>query len=382
MRICIVGPYPPFRGGIAQFNYYLAKQLQLRGHHTIIINFKKQYPKLLFPGEKQLTNDAETSDDIESYRVLTPYDPFSFRQSFEKIKRNRPDIVIFAYWIPFMAPAYTWIAKRLKKKSITTAALLHNIQFHEKWPAGNYLSHSFLKQIDLIITLSDTVKRDVSCLISGKQMINAFHPLYKSFDNKRYDALSAKKELGLEKKEVLLFFGFIKPYKGLDILIEAFAKLSKEIENLHLLIVGEVYGSDRSYDEMITRYGLEDKCTFVKEFVPDNQIEKYFKAAKILVLPYRHATQSGVLQIAYSMKLGVVVTPVGSLPDMVDKGKTGMVAADTTPESLSEAIKSCLEIADDVIKKKIENKNKQYGWDSFVELLEVGIKKTALQLTK
>lgn len=375
MRICIVGPYPPFRGGIAKFNYYLAKQLQSKAHQLVIINFKKQYPHFLFPGKKQIADEIINDEKISSVRVLTPYDPFSFKKSLIEIEKVKPDIVIFAYWIPFMAPAYSWLAKRIKKKSVKTAALLHNIQFHEKWPAGNLLSRLFLKQIDLTITLSDTVKREVSGMVSSKQMINAFHPLYKSFDNRRYDAHSAMKELGLEKKIVLLFFGFIKPYKGLDILMKAFAKLSREIVNLHLLIVGEVYGSSKSYDEMINHYKLEDKCTFIKKFVPDNEIEKYFKAAKVLILPYIHATQSGVLQIAYSMKVGVVVTPVGSLPDMVDNGKTGIVAADTTVDSLVDAIKKYLRIDNGIVKKNIEKKNAQYSWETFVEILEQGIKK-------
>ena len=366
MRIGFLGPAYPLRGGIAQFIALLGKQLQVE--HTVrIFSFKKQYPGILFPGKDQIDKSRKTVE-IDIQPVLTPYNPFSWLPAALKIKGWNPDILILKYWIPFFAPAFGVVIILLKLfTKIKVIYLIDNIEFHEKWLFGNLLSGFALNKADELITLSDSVYKDTERLFPRKKIIRGFHPAYNCYDLGNYDKRSARKSLDLSTKKVVLFFGYIKPYKGLDLLLEAFPLILERLPDAHLLIVGEIYGEERIYDDLITR--LAPSVTFIKKFVTNEEVELYFKAADVLALPYRQATQSGVLQIAYDMELGAVATPVGGLPEMVLDGLTGKVATSVSKTSFANAVVEFFELDRKKLKENIKKENERYTWESFCRLI-------------
>ena len=369
MKIAFLGPAYPIRGGIAQFIAILADKLLEKENQVKIFSFKKQYPKFLFPGKNQL-DKSEKTFSVEIQPVLTPYNPITWIPTFLKIKNWKPDILILKYWIPFFAPAFGFVIFLLKLFSkIRIIYLIDNIEFHEKWILGNFLTKFALSKADKLITLSESVYKDAMKLFPNKEVVLGFHPPYSCYNLQKYDKQKAKRELKLEKKKVILFFGYIKPYKGLDILLDAFPLILKTIPDSHLLIVGEIYGSAEKYDELIKKNNIQKNMTFISDFVPNEEIELYFKAADVLALPYKQATQSGVAQIGYDFGLGAVATPVGGLSEMVIHQKTGIIAGSTSSKDFAKAITDFFVLDKEKLKENIFEENKKYSWDSFVELL-------------
>lgn len=364
MKIAFLGPAYPFRGGIAQFIELLAEQFG-KEHQVKIFNFHKQYPQFIFPGKEQQVRAGKVPD-IEIESVLTPYNPVTWPAAVKKINQWQPDLLIFKYWIPFFAPAFGYIVRRLKCK---TACLIDNIEFHEKWLFAEKFTRYALANCDLLFTMSDAVWQDAKRIFPKKQITAAFHPPYDCYDQQKYTKQSAKQKLELAEQQVILFFGYIKPYKGLGLLIEAFSLLKKQNKNLHLLIVGEVYGDDQIYFELLRKFKVDAATTFVNRFVNDDEVELFFKAADVLALPYKQATQSGVLQIAYDMGLGAVCTPKGGLPELIDNGKTGLVAEETTARSIATALASYLKMDLEIISENCIEKSKNHSWNTLAELI-------------
>lgn len=364
MKIAFLGPAYPFRGGIVKFSTQLAKELS-KNNEVRFFSFKKQYPALFFPGKKQKDFTA-VKPDFPITPVLVPYNPFSWLETVKSIREWQPELLILNYWIPFFAPAFGYVVSKIKSLQI---AIIHNVEFHEKWIFANKLTRYALGKCDQLYTLSDAVWKDAQRIFPGKKIIAAFHPPYNCYNNNRYSPKTAKQQLKLSGRQVILFFGYIKPYKGLDLLIDAFFELKKQQKNIHLLIVGEVYGDDKIYYDILRKYDLEADTTFINRYVSDDEIELYFKAADILVLPYKQGTQSGVLQIAHNMGLGAVVTPVGGLPEMIETGKTGWVAKDITAEALKDALASYLKLDLTEVSKNCIEKSKQQSWSGLAELL-------------
>jgi glycosyltransferase involved in cell wall biosynthesis len=361
MKIVIVGPFAPFRGGIAKFN----EQLALQFSHTnelLLINFKQQYPKLLFPGKEQ--TEASRSFSLLTERLLTPYNPFTFFSTFKKIKQFQPDLLIFPYWIPFFIPAFWVIRKGLK--TTKTAILVHNFQSHEKWFLGNLLRRRFFRSANILISLSDFVNAQLRTAFPDKQITAGFHPVYDDLNQNRYTQETAKEKLQVADKKVLLFFGYIKAYKGVDTLISAFHLLPKN-QDYHLFIVGEVYGDEKEYLELIKKYNLEKQITFLNKFVTEPEIELFFKAADALVLPYQQASQSGVLQIATLFDLGVVVTPVGGLPELVNQFQLGIVSETTSAEAIAKALEEFFSLDKKMIHEGCDKVRDKYSWRSLAE---------------
>jgi len=266
LKIAFLGPAYPIRGGIAQFIALLAEKFSKKENQVKIFSFKKQYPKLLFPGKDQL-DKSEKTISIDIQPVLTPYNPFTWIPAFLKIKKWKPECLILKYWIPFFAPAFGFVILLLKLFTKTKVIyLIDNIEFHEKWMFGNLLTKFALSKADKLITLSDSVFNDAKKLFPKKNVVLGFHPPYSCYNLKKYNKQNAKRELKLEKKKVILFFGYIKPYKGLDLLLEAFPLIFKTIPNSHLLIVGEIYGSAEKYDELIKKKKKSKKYNFCQRF--------------------------------------------------------------------------------------------------------------------
>ncbi|MFA5498168.1 MAG: glycosyltransferase [Candidatus Cloacimonadia bacterium] len=394
MKFVQVGPVYPYRGGIAHFAGCLHKQLIEDGHDSVVITFQRQYPELIFPGKGQ-TEDNDYFKDIKAERVLTPYDPTTYHKTYKAIVKHKPDYVIFQFFLPYFVPSYSYLLKRLRRKGIKTIVVTHNIDFHEKWPFANFLTRQLLIKADYILTLSNSVfvdaiknfshwrrykksnpvqeskakncdqiiyhldKRDI-------KIISSFHPLYEFHNRNAYSTDKAKEILNLKGKDVILFFGYIKPYKGVEMLIKSLPHIKKKLPNAVLLIVGEIYGDDQQYHSLIENSEFKEDIVLMDEYVSDNLVELYFKAGDTLALPYIQATQSGVVQIAYVMNIGVVVTPVGGLPEMVIDGKTGMVTSSVDEADFAEGIIKYFELDKQQVKDDIAEYRANLSWKKFV----------------
>jgi len=365
MKIGFLGPAYPYRGGIAQFCSQLAKEFN-QNNEIRFFSFKHQYPEILFPGKDQFGKVEKPDFTIISR--LTPYNPFTWYPTVKEINDWEPDILIISYWIPFFAISYGFILRRLKKRT-KSYYIVHNIDFHEKWLFAKSLTKYALKKADLLITLSKSVYDDAYRLFPKKKTIHGFHPVYNCYNLNKYTNKSAKSELSLDDKKVILFFGYIKEYKGLELLIKSFPDVIKKINNAHLLIVGEVYGNARKYHDAILDTKLKDRVTFIERFVKDSEIELFFKASDVLVLPYLQATQSGVLQIAYDMGLGAVATPVGSLAELVLDSKTGIIAGEVSKEAITKAIIKYFKMDREEMKKNIIKENSKHSWEALARLI-------------
>ena len=368
MKIAIVGPFYPFRGGIAQFTSQMAEELS-KSHELFCVNFIKQYPTLIFPGKTQYDKSSDYIE-IPNQRLLTPYNPFTYTKTAKSIIDFKPDMVIFNYWIPFTAIAYNYVAKQIRKKiEARIITITHNLESHEKWLMAEKITKHAMQFSDGIVTLSKVVQKDAERFFPQKHLFPAFHPTYSFYKKGKVTRESAKKALGFTDEKVVLFFGYIKKYKGLDLLLKSFPKLLEKIPNTRLLIVGEVYGEAKQYYDLIDELKIKDRVTFVREFVPNEEVEKYFLAADVLALPYKQATQSGVAQIAFSFGKGVVVTPVGGLPEIVQEGKTGIVSASMSPSDLAVALSKYFEMDIAEIKKYTLEESNKLSWKSFCEVI-------------
>lgn len=327
MKIALLGPAPPFKGGIALFADHLAQEFIRLGHETRFFNFKKQYPALIFPGGKQ---EEGGEPSAESLRVLTPWMPHSFVKTIKAINDFAPDITIVSWWLPFFAPAYGYILRRIKygKKLI----LAHNIIPHESWPLSKSLLRYTFEPADGIMVLSKACMNDLKGIVSNRLALKAhqgFHPLYST-----YGIQTSK----INVHPTLLFFGMIKPYKGLDILLNALPLIQKEIPDIRLIIAGSVYKDRELYESMIADLGLADIVETRFRYVKDEEVQELFRKSDICVLPYKTATQSGVIATSYSYDTPVIASNVGGLGEYIDDGKTGALVPPNDAPALAKAV--------------------------------------------
>jgi glycosyltransferase involved in cell wall biosynthesis len=366
MRIAFIGPAYPLRGGIAQFIAILAKKLQARGHEIKIFSFKKQYPQLIFPGKEQIENSKLIIDlPIESY--LIPYNPLTFGKTIREIIKFKPDVIILKYWIPFFAPAFGYISSKIKKK-ITCKILyiIDNIDFHEKWIAGDSLTKYALKKADFFITMSQSVKKSLHNLfpkLADKRVSMLEHPTY--------DFYASKDKENYDFQYHLLFFGYIKGYKGLDVLLEALPLVIKQIPQIKLTIAGEVYGDERIYLDLIKKYKLKEYINFQNRYIANEEVKDFFLSADVVVLPYKQATQSGIIQLAYAFGLPVIASAVGGIPEVITQDKTGSLVVANDPQALAQAIIDFYNKFDlKEAYQAIMQENSKYSWQPFIEQIE------------
>lgn len=368
MKIGFLGPAYPLRGGIAQFITLLALELKKK-HEVKIFSFSKQYPTILFPGKDQIDR-SETKPGLEIEPVVVPYNPITWLVAVKKISSWQPDVLILKYWIPFFAPCFGWIIRKLKdRQKIKVFYAIDNIVFHERWLLADKLTKYALGRADALITMSDVVYEDTRKLLPNANIIKGFHPTYNCYNLGKFSKESARKKLQFEDKKVILFFGYIKPYKGLELLINSVPLILEKLPDAHLMIVGEVYGDDLVYFKLIEQLNLKNEITFLNRFASNEEVELYYKAADVLALPYLSATQSGVVQIAYDFGLGAVCTPVGGLPELVIEGKTGIVAKEVSEEAFAEAIVEFFKLDKEEIATNILVEKSKYSWEKFAELL-------------
>jgi D-inositol-3-phosphate glycosyltransferase len=337
MKIISIGPAYPYRGGLASFNDRLAQQFTAEGHNIEIVTFSLQYPKLLFPGKTQITDGPEP-ENIKITRLLNSINPFNWVANGLKIKKIKPDILLIRFWLPFMGPCFGTIARIAKLNRHTKViCIFDNVIPHERRPGDKILTTYFINSIDGAIVMSQTVLDDLKTFREKISVKLTPHPL---FDNYGL-AVSRKEALALLKLEesnsFLLFFGFIRAYKGLDLLIEAFSDKRLRNRKLKLVVAGEFYEDDMPYRELIKKYNLEDDIIIFDHFIKDNEVPLFFSVADLVVQPYKTATQSGVTQIAFYFEKPMLVTDVGGLREIVKDGKCGYVVK-PEPEFIAEAI--------------------------------------------
>ena len=368
MKIVLVGPFPPFRGGISDLNAALADHLSKR-HEIHAINFTTQYPKVLFPGKTQFKK-GDSAQEVDSIRCLSSINPFSWRKTAYKIIDIEPDLVLFRFWLPFFAPAFSGVAKKIRKYSdATIMAICDNIIPHEERLLDTRITKRFFGFIDSFIVLSKKVENELLSFVPEAKYKYSPHPIYSIFNN-TLSKEQAKAELKLATKKVLLFFGLIREYKGLDILINAMEKIKTELEDYTLLIVGECYENENKYTELIKKAGITDNVKCHYSFIPDNEVGKYFSATDVVVLPYKTASQSGIVQIAYHFDTPVIVSNVGGLPEIVDEGKTGY-CVEPNSNAFAKAIKAFYE-NDNIseMNSNISEYKSQFSWDAMVKAIE------------
>ncbi len=333
MKIAILSPFYPYRGGIAQFSEKLYLSLEAEGHRVKVFGFTRLYPDCLFPGKSQYVDAGDTALALPSERVLDSVNPWTYAATVRHIRGFAPDVLIISYWMSFFVPAYAHVANRLKNEC-TVLLLVHNAIPHEPHFFDKPLARLLFKQCRGFVTLSDAVAEDVRRLCSGARCVVSPHPLYDQFGQK-LDLLVARERLGLPSRKTLLFFGLIRDYKGLDLLIEAMGKLD---ESYQLLIAGECYGSFEKYQRLINASSACERIFPHIHFIPDQEVSLFFSAADALVLPYRSATQSGVVSIAYYFDCPMVSTPVGDFEESVGRTGTGIVVPEVSAGALAEGI--------------------------------------------
>src|SRR6185436_6694607 len=334
-KLAFLSTFYPFRGGIAQFNASLYRAFEKE--HTIkAFTFKRQYPDFLFPGETQMVTSKDNADKIPSERILDTLNPFSYFSAANEVRNFSPDIMLMKYWMSYLAPSLGTVAKKIKKQS-KIISILDNVMPHEKRFFDPAFTKYFLKQNHGFVVMSDSVKNDLLKFIPGARYIFHAHPLYNHFGKKAHADDAARKPNIPPGKKIILFFGFIRDYKGLDLLIDAMSKLNDEYV---LVIGGEVYGSFDKYSQQIEALGIKNKILLHVRYISDDEVPLFFSAADVCVLPYKSATQSGITSIAYHFDLPLIATDTGGLKESIQHNKTGLIVPSPDSTLIAKTIES------------------------------------------
>ncbi|MEJ7625760.1 MAG: glycosyltransferase [Ferruginibacter sp.] len=372
-NIILIGPAHPLRGGLASYNERLAKAFQDAGHTISIYTFSLQYPGFLFPGTTQYSSEPAPKD-LDIQVAINSVNPLNWIKVGKRIKKEKPDIIIVRYWLPFMGPCLGTILRIAKKNTQTkVVCIADNILPHEKRPGDKIFTQYFVKQVDAFITMSEKVLTDLNTFTTTKPAVFVPHPLYDNFGDKISKA-EARKKLGIDKDvPLLLFFGFIRKYKGLDILFDAMKILQASGNSPKLLVAGEFYENRKPYDEQIEELGIHDQLILRTQFIGDSEVKYYLCAADAIIQPYRNATQSGVTPLAYHFEIPMIVTNVGGLPSLVPDGKAGLVA-EPNATSIAQKIQEYFNKSPEYFIPFLQEEKKKYSWEVMVKkILEVAI---------
>lgn len=366
LKVIIIGPAHPLRGGIADFNEALCKGFHDAGMEAGIYSFSFQYPSFLFPGTSQFSNDA-APDLINIQTTIHSLNPLSWRSTASKIIAEKPDFVIVRYWLPFMAPALGSICRMIRKKGIKVIAITDNVIPHEKRIGDKALTKYFLRSCDAFVAMSRSVMKEVESFIPDAKAIFLPHPIYNIFGDEITKQKAREKfHLPMDQK-IILFFGFIRAYKGLDLLLEAMADERIKQLNIKLIVAGEFYEDSKPYMDTVSRLGLTDSVEFHSSFIPKDEVKYYFCASDMVVQPYRNATQSGITQIAYHFGKPMLVTNVGGLPEIVSDGVVGYVT-DTEARAIATALYTFYtEGKEQVFSANVIHEKERFTWDTFIK---------------
>lgn len=373
-KIVMIGPVYPYKGGISHYAGAMVKNLK-KDFDVETVSYKMQYPKLLFKNE-QRDYDNDLFKIPETKFMINTANPINWIISAHKIKKMRPDHMIIQWWHPYFSPCYTCLSLMLRK--IPKIFVCHNVFPHERFPMDRFLTKLVLKRGAAYITHSEKDAADLKKVVKSPIYETTVLPVHNAFKIQDMSKEQAKQEAGIApEKKILLFFGFVRDYKGLRHIISAMPEIVKYDPNIELWVVGEFRSDKETYLEQIKKSGVSDNIKIVDGYIPDSGIEKYFAAADIVVLPYESATQSGIVQIAYGFEKPVIATKVGGLPEVVLDGKTGYIVPPKDHKALAEAV--CRFFRDNKAEEFTENVRKEayrYSWDRMNELVQRLTEKT------
>ncbi|HEV8081176.1 MAG TPA: glycosyltransferase [Chitinophagaceae bacterium] len=372
-KILIIGSAYPLRGGgIATYNERLAREFMAQGFDTCIYTFSLQYPKILFPGKTQYSTETPPTD-LDIKVCINSVNPFNWIKIGNEIKNNKPDIIVVRFWIPFMGACLGTILRIVKKNYHTKiVCIADNIIPHETRAGDAMLTKYFVQPVDAFITMSKKVLTDLQKFARDKPSQFIHHPLYDNFGNK-VSKQEAREKLRIGQEDrIILFFGFIRKYKGLDILLETMKILKDNNElpitiGIKLLVAGEFYDDKKKYDDLIDKLGIRDTLILHTDFISDSDVKYYLCAADCVVQPYRHATQSGVTPLAYHFEKPMIVTKVGGLADMVPE-RVGLVA-EPNAKDIANKIMEFFQLGENYFLPHLREEKKKYTWSHMIEAI-------------
>lgn len=371
MKVIIIGPAHPLRGGgMATFNERLARQFMQQGHQTSIYTFSLQYPSFIFPGTSQYS-DEPAPKDLNIKVCINSINPFNWIKVGYNLKKEKADLIVVRYWLPLMGPCLGTILRIAKKnKHSRIVCIADNVIPHEKRFGDTGFTKYFAKPVDAFVVMSEKVLSDLRLFTKDKPAQMVLHPLYDNFGEK-ISKQAAREKLGISKEEkLLLFFGFIRKYKGLDILLDAMKLIgdNNKAANIKLLIAGEFYEDRKSFDEQIIQLGIKDNLILHTHFISDDEVKYYLCATDVVVQPYRNATQSGVTPLAYHFEKPMIVTNVGGLPILVPDNKVGLVA-EPNATSIAQKIIEYFDKSEDHFLPHIIEQKKKLSWPKFLDAI-------------
>jgi len=366
----IIGPAFPLRGGIADFNEALCRSFIKQQNDSFIISFTLQYPSFLFPGKTQFA-EGKSPHDIKIISLINSINPVSWFRTASRIKKEKPDYIIIRYWLPFMAPCLGTIARLVKRNSkIKVIAITDNVIPHEQRVGDRILTKYFVTACDGFITMSKAVKNDLQTFTLNPHIVFTPHPIYDIF-GKKVDKSEARRLLKLDEgKNYILFFGFIRKYKGLDLLLEAMGDERIKALNLNLIVAGEFYEDEKPYQDQVAKHSLKNSIVLHTHFIPAEQVKLYFSACDLVAQPYHSATQSGVTQIAYNFDKPMLVTNVGGLSEIVDHGKSGYVV-EPDPREIADALVDFYQSKrEHEFAENVKQEKGRFSWSYFTKTVE------------
>ena len=368
-KMILVGTAYPYRGGLAVYNERLARSFQDEGYEVEIWTFTVQYPNFLFPGKTQFSSEP-APEGLTIHRKLNSVNPFNWLKVGRQLRKADADLVVMRFWIPYMAPSHGFIARRARKnKKTKVVSILDNIVPHEKGFADRMLASYFLRSIDGGVTMSKSVLEDAKAMDAKKPVVFCPHPLYDNFGEK-VSRMAALDYLHLDPQyRYMLFFGIIRDYKGLDVLLQAMGDERIKRMKVKLIIAGEFYNNAEQYHELERQWALTEQLVWHSEFVPDSEVKYYFNASDIVVQPYKSATQSGVTQIAYHFDKPMLVTDVGGLGEIVPDGVVGYVTQPNA-QAVADALVDFYENSRaEGFEKNMAVEKQKYSWKRMVDTL-------------
>ncbi len=369
-KVVIISPVHPLRGGIASSSERLAQALQEHGYAVIIYSFSLQYPNFLFPGKTQFSDDSPPLELIIRSRINS-VNPINWRSVGREIRELEPDLVIARYWLPFMGPSIGTILKQVRKRDDTKIlAITDNVIPHEKRPGDRLFTSYFVKQVDGFVVMSRSVGEDIRQFTKTAPVKYVPHPIYDNYGELMTRAVALQK-LGLDPSfRYMLFFGFIRDYKGLDLLLKAMADPRIAKLPIRLIVAGEYYGNQEFYENLIQKEGIAEQLILKTDFIPHDDVGQYFCASDLVVQTYKSATQSGISQLAYHFEKPMVVTAVGGLPEIVEDGVAGYVV----PVEVSAIADAIVDFFENDRKTQLERgvreNKKLFSWTNMVEGIE------------
>lgn len=372
MKVTLIGPVYPYKGGISHYTGLMYKALSQK-HAVKMVSYKLQYPKLLFKKEQRdYSNDSFKVDETQF--LINTANPLNWITSAFKLRKMDAELIIMQWWHPYFAPCYYVMSKILKKKKILFVC--HNVFPHERFPMDKFLCKLVLRQGDYFVVQSHLDEADLLTVCPYAKYIVTPHPTYSVFNMTNMSKGDARGKLNINAKTpTMLFFGFVREYKGLKYLLKAMPHVKKRVSDIQLWIVGD-FGEDKGeYLKLIEENDITESVKVVEGYIPDKEVEKYFAATDLVVLPYVSATQSGIVQIAYGFEKPVIVTNVGGLPDVVDNQKTGYIVEKENDKELAETIIAFFENANkEEFANNIKNKAEEFTWETMVRKIEKLIK--------